>query len=230
MVQDSPLLRRCFLALILIVSTLLVYYGACSGGFVWDDDYYVTRNPLLTAPDGLRRIWFSLDSHSQYFPLIYTIFRFERDWWGLNPTGYHWVNLVLHIANALLVWSLLERLRVPGGFLAAMIFALHPVQVESVAWITELKNVLMGLFFLLTLLAWVEFVDNQRTRRWLFYGLALLLYTFALSAKSTACTLPAALLLILWLQNKPITKDRLMQVAPFLLLGLEVLKPGGYRQ
>jgi len=220
MAQDSPLLRRCLLALILTVSTLLVYYGACSGGFLWDDDYYVTRNPLLTAPDGLRRIWLSLDSPSQYFPLTYTIFRFEREWWGLNPTGYHWVNLVLHITNALLVWSLLERLRVPGAFLAAMIFALHPVQVESVAWITELKNVLMGLFFLLTLLAWIEFVDNQRTRRWLFYGLALLLYMFALSAKSTACTLPAALLLILWLQNKPITRDRLMQVAPFLLLGL----------
>ena len=209
MVQDSPLLRRCLLALILIASTLLVYYGACSGGFVWDDDYYVTRNPLLTAPDGLRRIWFSLDSPSQYFPLTYTIFRFEREWWELNPSGYHWVNLGLHIANALLVWRLLERLRVPGAFLAAMIFALHPVQVESVAWITELKNVLMGLFFLLTLLAWIEFVDNQRTRRWLFYGLALLLYMFALSAKSTACTLPAALLLILWLQNKPITKGRL---------------------
>ena len=220
MVQDSPLLRRCLLALILIASTLLVYYGACSGGFVWDDDYYVTRNPLLTAPDGLRRIWFSLDSPSQYFPLTYTIFRFEREWWGLNPTGYHWVNLGLHIANALLVWRLLERLRVPGAFLAAMIFALHPVQVESVAWITELKNVLMGLFFLLTLLAWIEFVDDQRKRRWPFYGLALLLYMFALSAKSTACTLPAALLLILWLQNKPITKGRLMQVTPFLLLGL----------
>ena len=119
------------LALILLVVTMLVYQPALHGGFVWDDDYYVTKNPLLTTPDGLRRIWFSLDAPSQYFPLVYTTFRIERVLWGLNPTGYHWTNLLLHIANALLVWRLLVQLRVPGAWLAAAIFALHPVQVES---------------------------------------------------------------------------------------------------
>ena len=213
--------RRAFLfALVVTAVTIFVYRPAWNGGFLWDDDVYITNNELLTAPDGLRRIWFSLDSPSQYFPLVYTTFRVEHALWGLNPTGYHWVNLVLHISNALLVWLVLTRLKVPGAWLAGAIFALHPVQVESVAWITERKNVLMGFFFLLTLLSWVAFVDAKTKRRWLFYGLALILYLFALSAKTTACTLPAALFLILWLQGKPITWNRIIQIIPFLVLGI----------
>ncbi len=150
----------------------------------------------MTAPDGLWRIWFSLESPSQYFPLTYTTFRVERSLWDLNPTGYHWINILLHATNALLLWWLLTRLRIPGAWLAAAIFALHPVQVESVAWITERKNVLMGFFFLLTLLAWTQFIDERERRPWRFYRLALIFYVLALSAKSTACTLPAALLLM----------------------------------
>src|SRR6266480_4660058 len=208
------------LALLLAVTTIFAYQPVWHGGFIWDDDAYITNNELLTAPDGLRRIWFSLDSPSQYFPLVYTMFRFERAWWGLSPTGYHFVNILLHLANALILWSLLARLRVPGAWLAGAIFALHPVQVESVAWITEQKNVLMGFFFLLTLLAWIAFTDESTRRPWRFYALAVILYALALSAKTTACTLPAALLLILWLQKKPINWRRILQVVPFFLLGL----------
>ncbi|PYM02878.1 MAG: hypothetical protein DMF19_01310 [Verrucomicrobia bacterium] len=206
--------------LLLVVVTILAYRPAWHGGFLWDDDAYVTNNELLTAPDGLRRIWFSFESPSQYFPLVYTTFRIERALWGLNPTGYHVVNVLLHVANALLVWRLLARLRVPGAWLAGAIFALHPVQVESVAWITERKNVLMGFFFLLTLLTWVEFLEQQTTRRWRLYLLALVLYALALLSKTTACTLPAALLLILWLQKRAINKERLVQIVPFLILGI----------
>jgi tetratricopeptide (TPR) repeat protein len=212
--------RACVFVLVLTAVTISVYRPARNGGFIWDDDVYITNNELLTAPDGLRRIWFSLDSPSQYFPLVYTAFRIEHALWGLAPTGYHWVNLLLHTANALLVWVVLARLRIPGAWLAGAIFALHPVQVESVAWITERKNVLMGFFFLLTLLAWIAFVDERTKRRWLFYGLALILYLLALSAKTTACTLPAALFLILWLENKPISWKRIFQIIPFLVLGL----------
>jgi protein O-mannosyl-transferase len=212
---------RVYLFLLLLATvTILAYRPAWHGGFLWDDDAYVVNNELLTAPDGLRRIWFSFESPSQYFPLVYTTFRIERALWGLNPVGYHVVNILLHVANALLVWRLLTRLQVPGAWLAGAIFALHPVQVESVAWITERKNVLMGFFFLLTLLAWVDFLDQQTTRRWRLYLLALLLYALALLSKTTACTLPAALLLILWLQKRPINKERLVQVVPFLVLGV----------
>src|SRR5262245_66026712 len=90
-------------ALVLTAVTILVYRPAWNGGFLWDDDVYITNNELLTAPDGLRRIWLSLDSPSQYFPLVYTSFRTEHALWGLNLTGYQWVNLTLHIFDALMV-------------------------------------------------------------------------------------------------------------------------------
>lgn len=212
--------RTLFFGLLLAGVTIFAYRPAWNGGFLWDDDDYIVKNDLLTASDGLQRIWFSLDSPSQYFPLVYTTFRIERALWDLNPSGYHWVNLLLHVANALLVWRMLARLNVPGAWLAGAIFALHPVQVESVAWITERKNVLMGFFFLLTLLAWIAFIDERTKRPWPFYVLALVLCVLALLAKSTACTLPAALLLILWLKKTPITKQRLIQIAPFVVLSI----------
>jgi tetratricopeptide (TPR) repeat protein len=204
----------------LVAAVILVYQQAWQAGYIWDDDVYVTENKLLTAPDGLRRIWFSFDSPSQYFPLVYTTFRLEHALWGLQPPGYHWVNILLHAANALLVWRLLAALRVPGAWLAAAIFALHPMQVESVAWITERKNVLMGFFFLLSLVAWVKFVETPSNRRWKLYALALVFYALALFSKTTACTLPAALLLILWLKKIRIDWRRLGQIAPFVALGI----------
>ena len=216
----SPRRRTLIFAVVLMAVTIFAYRPAWHGGFLWDDDDYIINNQLLTAADGWQRIWFSLDSPSQYFPLTYSTFRIEHALWGLNTTGYHWVNLLLHVGNALLIWAVLTRLRIPGSWLAAAIFALHPVQVESVAWITERKNVLMGFFFLLTLLAWIAFLDERTRRQWLFYCLALIFYVLALSAKATACTLPAALFLILWLQKKPITMRRLMQIVPFVVLGI----------
>jgi tetratricopeptide (TPR) repeat protein len=209
-------------AVALSALTIFVYQPAAHGGFVWDDDRYVTHNYLLIAPDGLRRIWFSLDAPSQYFPLTYTVLRVERSLWDLNPSGYHWVSILLHLANACLVWRLLARLKIPGAWLASAIFALHPIQVESVAWISELKNVLMGFFFLLTLLIWVEYVDSKSKPRGIFYLAALVLYLLALSAKATACTLPAALLLILWLKKNPIGRRTLLEITPFVVLALGI--------
>jgi tetratricopeptide (TPR) repeat protein len=223
MQRMTPFFRRAapvLYALSIAVVTFLAYRPAWHGGFVWDDDAYITHNPLLVAPDGLRRIWFSLDSPSQYFPLVYTTFRLEHALWGLDPTGYHLVNISLHVMNALLVWRLIVRLAIPGAALAGAIFALHPVHVESVAWITERKNVLMGVFYLLTLWCWTLFVDSRTHRRWTLYTMAIALYAVALFSKTTACTLPAALLLILRLKNQPITRARLAQVGPFVVMGL----------
>jgi len=205
---------------LLVLCVLLAYLPVGRAGFIWDDDYYITKNPLLTAPDGLWRIWFTLDAPSQYFPLVYTVFRIEHALWGVAPAGYHWVNLLLHVANALLVWRLLKRLRVPGAWLGAALFALHPIQVETVAWATELKNILSLFFMLLSALAWIEFVVERPKPAWGYYGLALIFYGLALCGKTTACTLPAALLLILWLQHKPIGLSRWLQVVPFVLMGL----------
>ena len=212
--------RALIFAVVLAGVTIFAYRPAWHGGFLWDDDDYIINNALLTAPDGWQRIWFSLDSPSQYFPFTYSTFRIEHALWGLNTTGYHWVNLLLHVGNALLVWAVLARLKVPGAWLAGAIFALHPVQVESVAWITERKNVLMGFFFLLTLFTWIAFVNERTRRQWIFYCLALVFYLLALSAKATACTLPAALFLVLWLQETRITARRLVQIVPFVVLGI----------
>ena len=204
-------------ALFIILATLAAYWPVFSAGFIWDDDAYVTDNALLSAPDGLSQIWFSAHSQSQYFPLVFTTLRVEYALWGLNPVGYHVFNVCLHIVNALLVWALLKRLNLPRAWLAAAIFALHPVQVETVAWVTELKNTESTLFYLLAVFAWLNFCDGKG--RW-FYALALALHALALFAKTTACTLPAVLLLVLWLKNEPVNRRRIMQTLPFLLLGL----------
>ena len=200
-----------------MVLVFLAFFPALRAGFIWDDDAYVTGNVLLTMPDGLWRIWFSAHTQSQYFPLVYTTFRLEHALWGLNPLGYHLVNLLLHGANVWLAWMLLRRLRMPGAWLAAAVFALHPVQVETVAWVTELKNTESTLFYLLAVLAWLQFVDSKRPP---FYLLALGCQALALFAKTTACTLPAALVLVLWLKSERLNGRRILQVAPFVLMGL----------
>jgi Flp pilus assembly protein TadD len=190
------------------------------GGFIWDDDAYVTNNPLLTAPDGWQRIWFSAHKQSQFFPLVFTTLRLEYALWGLNPLGYHLVNVLLHAANALLVWTVLRKLAVPGAWLAAALFAFHPVQVESVAWVTELKNTQSTLFYLLTLLMWLRFLGDQSPPRWTCYLLTLLFYVLALLSKTTACTLVAALLLVPWMKGQRIGWGRALQVVPFVVLGV----------
>lgn len=223
---DSGLTKQRLLMLAgvaaIAVMTIASYIPAIRAGFVWDDDEWVETNHLLSAPDGMHRIWFSLDQPSQYFPMVYTTFRLEYAIWGLSTLGYHLTNVVLHVINALLVWFLLWRLRTPGAWAAAAIFALHPVHVESVAWVTERKNVLMMVFFMLSLAAWIEFTDRvHRSRRaWHLYALSLLLYALALLSKTTACTLPAALVLVLWIKDTPLDRRRWLEIIPYSVPGL----------
>ncbi len=209
-------------AIAIVASCFTAYIPAIESGYIWDDDQYVTANPLLSAPDGLYRIWFSTDSPSQYFPLVYTTFRTEYKLWGLNPAGYHAVNVAIHCINALLLWVILRRLSIPGAWLASAIFALHPVHVESVAWVTERKNTLMLLFSLLSILCWVKFIfDNQTSQKAiLLYACSLIFCALSLFSKTTACMLPAALVLILWLKNSPITVKRWLQILPYVAMGI----------
>lgn len=141
----------------IVLLTLLAYLPALRGGFVWDDDDYVTQNETLEDLHGLQRIWFEPGATPQYYPLVHTSFWIERHLWGLDPRGYHAVNVLLHALAAVLLWRLLLDLSVPGAFLAALLFALHPVAVESVAWITERKNVLAGVFYFAAAIAWFRF-------------------------------------------------------------------------
>jgi tetratricopeptide (TPR) repeat protein len=180
----------------------------------------VTKNALLTAADGLQRIWFSLDSPSQYFPLVYSAFRLEHRLWGLDPLGYHLVNVLLHAMNAVLFWWVLRRLAIPGAWFAAALFALHPVQVESVAWISERKNVLSTLFYLLTVLAWLKSEAERQDRPTGAYCAALGFYALALFSKTTVVTLPVVLLLLSWYRMQPINAKRLLRLAPFVLMAI----------
>ncbi len=200
----------------LLLATLAAYLPALRAGFIWDDDHYVTGNRTLTAPDALRRIWTEPGATPQYYPLVFTTFWAEHRLWGLDPAGYHAVNVLLHAMNAVLVALLLKRLPMPGAWLAGLLFALHPVHVESVAWITERKNVLSGLFYLLALGAFWTW--EEKGSRWR-YGGALALFALALLAKSVTASLPCALFLLRWVRGRPLDRRFLASLLPFLLLG-----------
>jgi Flp pilus assembly protein TadD len=210
-------------AAILFILTLCVYLPAVRGGFIWDDDRYVTENTAITGPNGLGRIWFELRATPQYYPLVFTTFWAEYRLWGDRPAGYHVVNVLLHATAACLLWRVLVRLRIPGAWLAGAIFAVHPVNVESVAWITERKNVLSGVLYLLTLLAYRRFERLASADRGTVvrnYLATLILFCCALLSKTVTCTLPATLLLLAGWRRRRVTSGDLLRMAPMFLLGL----------
>ncbi|MEJ2364915.1 MAG: hypothetical protein P8017_09605, partial [Deltaproteobacteria bacterium] len=139
--------RKSVMTGLLLFLTLLAYVPAMQGGFIWDDDSYVTENQTLRSLEGLEKIWVQPNSTPQYYPLVFSSFWLEYKLWGLNPTGYHLVNILLHALSALHHSRVLVYLKVPGACLAAVDLALHPVHVESVAWVAERKNVLSGFFY-----------------------------------------------------------------------------------
>jgi tetratricopeptide (TPR) repeat protein len=194
----------------LLATTALSYQPAWHGGLLWDDDGHVTRADLQSA-DGLRRIWFDIGATQQYYPLTHTAFWLMQRAWGDRTTGYHAVNIALHALSAWLLAMILRRLAVPGAILAAVVFALHPVQVESVAWITELKNTLSGALYLGAAWAYLRF-DERRDRR--AYATASALFLLALLAKTVTATLPAGLLVALWWRHGRIEWNR--DVRPLL--------------
>jgi hypothetical protein len=206
------------MAVLLMVTTFLVYFPALRGDFLWDDDAYISQNGALTSAQGLHDIWFKPGSVQQYYPVTFTVFWIARHLWGLNPLGYHAVNILLHGLNAVLIGIILEGLGIPGAWIAAWLFALHPVQAESVAWMTELKNVLSTFFYLLTLLFLLQKGRAEESRR-SSYAVALALFACALWSKSVTVTLPVSLLLIHWWVRGSWDKRKWREMLPFLALG-----------
>jgi tetratricopeptide (TPR) repeat protein len=206
------------------ICVVAAYWPTLHGGYIWDDPQHVSENMALRSLDGLRRLWIQRGVIPQYYPLTHTTFWIEYHLWGLAPEGYHAVNLLLHAANALLVWRLLDRLRVPGAFLAAAIFAVHPIQVESVAWITERKNLLSGFFYLLAggaYLRVMQLEDPAPSRpppSWLDIA-ALILFACALLAKSVTVTLPCAIALLIFWKRGRIERRELAVLGGALALG-----------
>ncbi|HUI08138.1 MAG TPA: tetratricopeptide repeat protein [Verrucomicrobiae bacterium] len=222
------------LALSLAALTFLAYRPVWRAGFIWDDNSYVTNNTTLRSLDGLRRIWFELGATSQYYPLTYTTFWIEYHLWQLNPLGYHVVNLSLHALNAILAWLVLRQLGVKGAWVAAAIFALHPVQVESVAWATERKNVLSVFCYLGALLAYFRSrpdfnaaidshaPDATLRKPRLFYWLAFALFVCALLSKSVTCSLPVVILLLTWWKRGRLAWRDAYSLLPFFAMGIVV--------
>ena len=209
---------------LIILMTLASYMPAMRGGFVWDDDAYLTQNQTLRTYDGLWKIWTEPGATSQYYPLVFTSFWVEYHLWGLQPSGYHLVNIFLHAFGAVLLWQVLRRLQLPGAWCVAAIFALHPVQVESVAWITERKNVLSGVFYFLALLTYLRFrplASEEATNNfdWRFYPLVVVLFLCALLSKTVTCSLPAVVVLLTWWKRGRVKKLDLLALAPLFVLG-----------
>jgi tetratricopeptide (TPR) repeat protein len=209
----------------LLAITVLAYLPALQNGFIWDDNHYVTENLVLRSFDGLQRLWLQPQSVPQYYPVTFTSFWLEYHLWGLQPFGYHFVNVLLHAANAGLLWLVLRRIGVRGAWMAAALFAVHPMQVESVAWITERKNVLSGLFFFAAFLAYLEaetpdVVAGHVGIRWRPYLMALALFIAALLSKSVTCSLPAVLLLVLWWQRGALDRRTVLRLGPMFAVGL----------
>ena len=209
--------------LILVVLVVVSYLPAMLwGGFVWDD-VILAKSKAVPEWSGLWRIWLqpteAVGGEGHYWPLVYTTFWLEHKLWGFAPAGYHVVNVALHLANTVLLWHLLGRLAVPGPLLIAAVFAVHPLHVESVAWVIERKDVLSGLFYLAAWLVWMRFVEAPSRRR---YVLALALFTAGLLSKSIVVTLPATLLVWHWWKQGRIAVRDLLRLAPFFAVGLVI--------
>lgn len=204
-----------FQVIAIALLTVFVYFPSLTNGFIWDDDDYVINNFSIQKTDGLKEIWFSYKT-PQYYPVVFSSFWLEYKLWGLNPTGYHLINLIFHIFNALLIYAVLFKLHRPIALIAALIFALHPVQVETVAWITERKNIFGAFFYLLTTFFYVRFYDSHRKKD---YALSLLSFVFALLSKSITSTFVVVPILIRWWQGQKFSKRDMFQLSPFVLFG-----------
>jgi tetratricopeptide (TPR) repeat protein len=214
--RSSSFRRDLVVLAVLAAATFLAYQPAWFGTLLWDDAQHVTQ-PALRTLNGLWRIWFEPGATQQYYPLVHSAFWLEHRLWGQATLGYHLVNVALHACTAWLVFLILRKLKVPGAWLAAAVFALHPVQVESVAWITELKNTLSGALGLSAVLVYLGFDESRRRRR---YALAMALFVLALLAKTVTAMLPVMVLAALWWKRGSLSWRRdVLPAAPFLAVG-----------
>ena len=201
---------------LIVLLTVVAYLPALRNGFIWDDDDHLTENPAMRSVGGLKQVWSSL-AVSRYYPLTLTSFWVQHRFWGLNPLPYHAVNIALQAVNALLLWALLRRLQVRGAWVAAALWAVHPVNVETVAWVTELKNTQSGLFFLLALLMFLRFEDGLRPRD---YGAVLVCGAAAMLSKPSTIVLPGVMLLCAWWRRGRWTLKDLLRVTPLVAFGI----------
>jgi protein O-mannosyl-transferase len=210
-------------ALLLIGLTLVAYLPALHNGFIWDDDAWLMKNQTLYGWSGLGELWSNPLALQQYYPITGSVFWIEYQLWRFDPVGYHAVNVLLHALNAVLFALVLRKLRLPAPWFAAAIFAVHPVMVESVAWITEIKNTLSTAFFLGSVLAYLRFEnleEGERPREWKWFGFSLVLFLCALLSKSVTCTLPVVLAILIWWKRPRWRPVDFIPLVPYFFLAI----------
>jgi len=211
---------------VFLVIGLVLYWPAITGGFIWDDNPLLVENPLVHADDGLYRLWFTMQA-IDYWPLTASVYWVGWRLWGSDPTGYHALNIVLHVVSAVLLWRLGRRLAIPGAMFAALLFLVHPLQVESVAWIAQLKNTLSMALALLAVLifarheGWNGAVNGRvAAPSGVWYPLSVMTFALAMLAKGSVATVPGILLVIIWWQRGHLTKQDLVRIAPFVAIAI----------
>src|ERR1700720_2680615 len=218
--------REEFLGLLgLIIAIVLAYQAVWYAGFIWDDEAHLTENSAVIRPGGLKQIWTT--TAAVYYPLVSSNFWLQHKLWGLNPLPYHLVNVVFHLVSCILLWQVLRQLKVKAAWLGAAIWALHPMQVESVAWITELKNTQSAFFYLLSILFFLKsreaqaFPQDERAAgAGAKYVAALLCAAAALLSKTSTVMLPVVLALCQWWQDGRWRWRNVRALVPFGLLSL----------
>jgi len=216
--RSPPRQQFQLLAALLVLCALIAYLPAINAGFVWDDDLLLTSNPHLENAGGLKRIWLGKSS-CDYTPLTLTSFWVEKRLWNDTPTGYHVANILLHAVAAVLLWQILSVLQIPGSWLAALLFVIHPVNVASVAWIAERKNTLSGALFFASILA---FLASYKRGRMKFYILAVALFVLAGLSKGSVVTMPIVLVGCVFWMNRRFTRSDAVRLIPFVLIAFVV--------
>jgi hypothetical protein len=209
--------KRLFQVLLIVAAGLWIYWPALHGNWLWDDDFLIEHNDLIQDPDGLRHVWFSPSDLIDYFPLTVSLEWLEWQFWPDDTFCYHLTNVILHVSSALLVWHLLSKLGLRLAWLGGLLFTIHPVMVESVAWIAELKNTLSMPFFLLSMCAWIDYDRREKSE---YYFLSLFLFLTAMLCKTTMVMFPVIILLYAWWKRGRIGWNDLKYSAPFFAISL----------
>ena len=201
-------------AALLVAVVGFCYWPALSGGFLMDDENYITQSPKIVSVGGLSKIWFSTEPE-EYYPISNTSFWLQWRLWGTNRAGYHSVSMAFHLTSAALVWIVLEELAIPGAFLATILFAVHPLNVESVAWIFQQRGLMALCFVLLSIIWYLRAIDR---RKW--YWISLLTFVVAMLSKGSVAILPLALLMIVAWKNGRIARSDVVSLIPFLVVAV----------
>lgn len=223
-------MRKFILGVVAIfLLALVAYWPLHTAGYIWDDGGWLVHNHFVHHWRGLWNIWFNPHDSIQYYPMVFTAFNIQWHIWGANPLGYHLLNIIMQATDAVLLWRILNALGLRSAWIAAAIWAIHPVQVETVGWVVEQKSLLSALFLFSAVLAWTRFADvaGERSaddplltaRQWKIYALATVSFILALCAKTDACVVPVVLLFVLAWKRGFINKRDVWLLVPWMILG-----------